>query len=289
LRTLRRVISGLLAGAAIFGLLWLGARWSAPWVIGLPILGVAWLGALELLRLLDLAGIRLSRRFYLPWIPILVVMSVVAEGRYLNLAVVFALGTQLVRHLGDLPQRDGLLRVGAACLSVLYIPWLFHFLYRLYAFAPGGDRMAGLATVSVVLLMVWGFDSGAFFVGKLAGRHRAFPSVSPNKTWEGIVGGSLVAVVGALIGACISPVWRTVVLWSGFHHLLILGVLVSGAAQIGDLFESKLKRAAGIKDSGVFLPGHGGALDRIDGLLFALPVFFWYFEMFLRATLERVG
>jgi phosphatidate cytidylyltransferase len=287
MRVLRRVVSGVVAGGAIFALLWFGARAAIPWVIALPIAGVSWLAAHELIRVLEGAGIRLSKASYLPWVPVLVAMTVVADGRYLNLAVVFALGVQFIRHLGDLPQRDGLLRVGASCLAILYIPWLFHFLYRLYAISMPGMEYAGLAAVSIVLLMVWGYDTAAFFFGRLFGRHRAFPSISPHKTWEGIVAGTVFSVIGAILGAMISPVWRAVVLGDGFYHLLILGVLVSGAAQIGDLFESKLKRAAGVKDSGAFLPGHGGALDRVDGLLFALPVFYWYFEMFLRTVLER--
>ncbi|UCF10692.1 MAG: CDP-archaeol synthase [Candidatus Bipolaricaulota bacterium] len=281
----RRILSGVSAGGAIFGLLWLGARFDAPWLIGIPVAGVACLAAWEFLHLLESAGIVLSRWSFLPWVPVLVLASVVADGQFLNLAVVFALGGQLIRHLGDTPQRDGLLRASGACLGILYIPWLLHFVYRLYAFTTAGDDLAGLASIGAVLLMVWGYDSGAFFAGRLFGRHQAFPSVSPNKTWEGIVGGTLFAVLGATVGASISPLWRAVVFWGEFHHLLIAAILVAAAAQIGDLFASKLKRAAGVKDSGIFLPGHGGALDRIDGLLFALPVFFWYFVLFLRPAL----
>jgi phosphatidate cytidylyltransferase len=285
MKVVRRIGSGILAGGAIFGVLWVGAHYGAPWVLGVPLLVVAWLAAWELLHLLALAGIEVDRWSLLPWIPVLVLASVAADGRYINLAVLFALGGQLVRHLGDRPQREGLLRVVMACLGILYIPWLLHFAYRLYAFAPGGDGGAGLASIGALLLMVWGFDSGAFFIGRLFGRHRAFPSVSPNKTWEGILGGACFAVLGGMVGTLISPLWRGAFFWDAFHHLLIASLLVATAAQIGDLFASKLKRAAGVKDSGVFLPGHGGALDRLDGLLFALPVFFCYFEMFLRPIL----
>jgi phosphatidate cytidylyltransferase len=130
--------------------------------------------------------------------------------------------------------------------------------------------------------MVWGYDSGAYFVGKSLGRHKAFPTVSPKKTWEGVAGGLVVAVLGGMVGASFSPVWRELVFWHGFFHLLIVSFMVGWASQLGDLFASKLKRAAEVKDSGTFLPGHGGAIDRIDGLLFALPVFYFYFHYIVR-------
>jgi len=129
--------------------------------------------------------------------------------------------------------------------------------------------------------MVWGYDSGAYIIGSLFGRHQAFPNVSPKKTWEGIAGGFLFTVLGALVGATFSPVWREFAFWQGFPHIVASSFVVAGAAQLGDVFESKLKRAAEVKDSGTFLPGHGGALDRIDGLLFALPVFFFYYYYIL--------
>ncbi len=121
--------------------------------------------------------------------------------------------------------------------------------------------------VLFLFLIVWGCDSFAYYTGKNFGRRKLAPVVSPNKTWEGAIGG----FVGAtLIGAAAGT-------WGALPELgpvrgALAGALASSAGQIGDLVKSLWKRGAGVKDSGVFLPGHGGFYDRIDSLLFAGPV-----------------
>ena len=117
--------------------------------------------------------------------------------------------------------------------------------------------------------MTFAADTGAFFVGKLLGRHRMAPTVSPGKTWEGFVGG-LVCAVGASVG--LSSLLGLPVSILG---QLILGLLLGLTAALGDLAESFMKRRAGVKDSGVIVPGHGGILDRMDSLLVTLPVTFY--------------
>ena len=121
--------------------------------------------------------------------------------------------------------------------------------------------------VLFLFLIVWGCDSFAYYTGKNLGRRKLAPVVSPNKTWEGTVGG----FVGAtLIGAAAGSGWVLPEL--GPARGALAGALASSAGQIGDLVESLWKRGAGVKDSGVFLPGHGGFYDRIDSLLFAGPI-----------------
>ena len=120
--------------------------------------------------------------------------------------------------------------------------------------------------VLFLFLIVWGCDSAAYYTGRSLGRRKLAPVVSPNKTWEGTIGGFLgAAAIGAAGGAWLLPelgVWRGAA----------AGALASTAGQIGDLVESLWKRGAGVKDSGIFLPGHGGFYDRVDSLLFAGPV-----------------
>lgn len=127
------------------------------------------------------------------------------------------------------------------------------------------DRDAGALWLLLMLLLVWAADIGAYFVGRRFGRRALAPRVSPGKTWEGALGGavfSIAVVAGMLVYLnAFSPGWLP---------LLLLLVAVS---VVGDLFESVLKRHRGVKDSGVLLPGHGGALDRIDSMLAVLPVF----------------
>ena len=122
-------------------------------------------------------------------------------------------------------------------------------------------------SVLFLFLVVWACDSGAYYFGRRYGTHRLAPVVSPKKTWEGAIAGFGTATVfGAIAGA-----WLLVP-DLGLVRGALAGALASTAGQLGDLVESLWKRGAGVKDSGVFLPGHGGFFDRIDSLLFAGPV-----------------
>lgn len=132
---------------------------------------------------------------------------------------------------------------------------------------PGADRSArGLGFFLTALLITWLSDTAAYLVGKSIGRTKLIPSVSPNKTIEGAVGGLVAAGITAVV--CI------VGFGLGIHPLtaVIFGVLVGMIGMLGDLSESMLKRRAGVKDSGNLIPGHGGMLDRIDALIFVLTI-----------------
>jgi phosphatidate cytidylyltransferase len=120
----------------------------------------------------------------------------------------------------------------------------------------------GVLAVYAVLLAVWAGDAAAYFVGRLIGRHKLAPTVSPGKSWEGLIAGT-VATVGVTFIAVYEQNFLTIA------ESLVLGVVIAIVAPLGDLFESALKRDAGVKDSGQLLAGHGGVLDRIDALLFA--------------------
>ncbi|HEY3171074.1 MAG TPA: phosphatidate cytidylyltransferase [Thermoanaerobaculia bacterium] len=128
-------------------------------------------------------------------------------------------------------------------------------------------RVVSPRAVLLLFLLVWGCDSFAYYTGKNFGRRKLAPRVSPNKTWEGTIGG----LIGAtLIGAAAGTWWVFPEL--GPARGALAGALATSAGQLGDLAESLWKRGAGVKDSGTFLPGHGGFYDRIDSLLFAGPV-----------------
>ena len=118
--------------------------------------------------------------------------------------------------------------------------------------------------ILVLLAGVWSFDTGAYLVGRAIGRRPFLPWISPKKTLEGVLGGLVVATAGVAVVLAISG--------SSPVEALVLGPLLGAVAQAGDLAESLLKRAAGAKDSGTLLPGHGGILDRVDSILFAAPV-----------------
>ena len=126
----------------------------------------------------------------------------------------------------------------------------------------------GPVWVLLLLVVIWGADVGAYFAGKAFGKHRLASLVSPGKSWEGVVGGLLVIVgVAVMFGLTLSMTAEAIT-W-----LVILCVLTGMVSVLGDLVESMWKRRAGLKDSGVLIPGHGGVLDRIDSLTAAAPVF----------------
>ena len=139
--------------------------------------------------------------------------------------------------------------------GLLYLP----FILRLF-------RTISAPEIALVLLTTFAADTGAFYAGSLLGGPRIWPSVSPKKTWAGSLGGLTASVA---ISTAFGLAFGTAN-WSAFA---LLGAAINIAAQTGDFFESALKRRQGIKDSGRALPGHGGILDRIDSLLFALPMY----------------
>jgi phosphatidate cytidylyltransferase len=133
----------------------------------------------------------------------------------------------------------------------------------------------GYIWIFFLLVVISASDTGAFYCGKLFGKHKLYEAISPGKTWEGAMGGVICSLIAALWFLHLLPQCRI------SPSLLALAVALSVIGQIGDLVESMLKRNHGIKDSGTILPGHGGILDRIDGLLFAIPVLFGYLNFLL--------
>jgi phosphatidate cytidylyltransferase len=153
--------------------------------------------------------------------------------------------------------------VAEGVFGLAYIGYAMGCLWLLRETVPDGP-----AWVFLVLASTWAGDSAAYFAGSRFGRRRFAPTLSPNKTWAGAVGG----LAGSLAGGCLA-----VPLFGGAVSLTAAagaGVAVGLAGQLGDLFESLWKRAKGVKDSGSLIPGHGGILDRIDSLLLGIPVGF---------------
>jgi len=152
-------------------------------------------------------------------------------------------------------------------------------------------QWAGAFLLLYLLLVVWAGDIFAYFIGKSIGRHLMSPRISPKKTWEGAVASVLASVgVGCLLFHYALPISSALLRWGLIERrdglfgleqpamwpVIRLTITINIAAQLGDLVESLLKRGAGVKDSGALLPGHGGMLDRIDALLFAAPVLWFY-------------
>ena len=144
--------------------------------------------------------------------------------------------------------------------GLIYIPVLLSFLILIR------EGSSGMTWIFLLMAVIFAGDTSAYYVGSYLGRHKLSPAVSPGKTIEGSIGGLAANLVVGAIGKFF---FLPAMPWG---LCLLLFVVVGGAGQVGDLFESELKRSSGIKDSGGILPGHGGVLDRIDALLFAAPV-----------------
>ena len=184
--------------------------------------------------------------------------------------IVFVLGLCFLQFLSK-SNTKGILAISTTLFGLMYVPWLLNFIQKIYLFPSlGGD---GKFYVLYFILVTKFSDSGAYAVGSLIGKHKMIPRVSPGKTWEGF-GGAIVVSTGAsvLFAHLAGPHLPGMTLM----HAIILGVLLSTAAVVGDLIESIFKREAGVKDSGKFFPGIGGILDLLDSLLFNAPLMYLY-------------
>lgn len=161
----------------------------------------------------------------------------------------------------------------------IYLGWPSSMLLLLRGYQMGFS--GGLWWLLTLFGGVWGFDTGAFFAGHAFGRHKLAPEISPGKTWEGVLGGLVFSVLAALLFTTLP----TLLHWPApldvpWYLAVVLGLCVGVAATLGDLAESLIKRQTHVKDSGQFFPGHGGILDRIDSILFAVLVVYIFAQLF---------
>lgn len=160
---------------------------------------------------------------------------------------------------------------GVTILGVLYVAFLGGFLVAIrVGFELPLHPYLSTHLLSYFFMVIFGADAGAYFVGKAFGKHKLIPSISPGKTWEGLVGG----LIAAAIFAAISTFWFFPEL--PYQFSVPLGVVMAGVSVLGDLTESAMKRGSNKKDAASILPGHGGFLDRLDSLLFNAPILYYF-------------
>lgn len=277
-----------------------------PIVVAVTLLGEPWLSSVvglliflamvELIALLDAAGFSPPQVVALAAGLVVGVAGLVAANQALvggalaemlratdppGLAVVAYASAVLLLGIAGFTRaepRDGFMTWAVTSFGVAYVGLLAPFIVVVAHLGPPGGSAsspigalhmhAGSAWMLLLLLVVWGYDSGAYLTGRWLGRRRLIGHISPSKTVEGLVGGLLAATAAAGVGAWLIGLdpWQP----------LLIGPLIGLAAQAGDLAESLVKRAAGRKESGFLVPGHGGVLDRIDSFLFAAPVLVTY-------------
>ena len=248
---------------------------GGPWIVAVVVLA-AGLAARETFGLLTGAGYPSLGLLGIVFAVAVVLDAAVVPAIDASGILLIAVGAVLAA-IGSLfrqDPRDGLATWFSTVFGALYAS-LLAFVLRLGHEAPAvpaGAPLAGLGPdrgwILLLVLTVWSYDTGAYVIGKRFGRRKFLTHISPSKTYAGLIGGIVAAtIVSAVVLIGLGQSGQTG---------LIVGPLIALAAQAGDLAESMLKRAAGAKDSGRLIPGHGGILDRVDSFLFAAPVLTLY-------------
>jgi len=270
---MKRVLTAVVLAPLVLALVFLGPAWS----LTVAVAAVAMLAAWEFMALTERCGAKPPR------IPVLAAIAALFAGNYqwpdetvtffgflcIILLLYCAFASPIERVLAD--ATSSVFALFYLGLTLIPIPML-------------REQSNGPSLLAFLFLTVWAGDILAMYTGRMFGRRKLSPKMSPNKTWEGTIGSVLgsVAVAGMLLAvSTYLAQWNSARLSFAdevWWYWLILAVVVNVAAQVGDLAESALKRSAGVKDSGTLLPGHGGVLDRIDALLLAAPVL-WYAQV----------
>ncbi len=264
--SLRRVVTALFAAPVVLGLAYLGGWWFAGLVAGIGVLGQR-----ELYRMARQGGAWPQRTWGFV-VGGLVVATFLRPSLWPVAAAVLLLFVVAAPLL--LPQEQFLVSFTVTVAGIVYPTSLLGSLIWLReaqrAALSDGEAFQ---LVLFVLLVVWATDIAAYYVGKTLGQRPLAPSISPNKTWEGTLGGMGAALV---VGVVLK---LTVVDLLGWVHVAALIGIGGGVSQLGDLLESKLKRSVSVDDSSHLLPGHGGMLDRFDAMAVAAPLSVLYLHL----------
>lgn len=252
-----RLIVGLILIGLAMSALWAGGFgfWLIVSVMAILMAG-EWAGLMQASR----RDLRLSQ--YVLSVPLAILCPLAAGPGFFALGLIFGAFFFVAIVMRDARLAAGQLYVGLPVLALLLLR----------------AHPNGFAVTFWAMALVWACDSGAYFAGRAIGGPKLAPAISPNKTWAGFVGGIAAAMLFTAIF-----VWANAQIGAGVAMILISPVLAA-LSQVGDLFESHLKRVAGVKDSGTLLPGHGGILDRLDGLVFAAPVAALFFALHHQMT-----
>ena len=267
----KRIITALWGIPLLITVIWFGEPW---FTILVAIWGL--LAAFEFYKLVATSKVSPLTYFGLVWTLFFILsrdpdlLAFLEPHFNLNLltpllltsAVILSLFCLLLRR-----QKEGAFTGWAWTIGgILYIGWLLSYFVALRGLDDGRNW------VFLALFTTFASDTAAFFVGRALGKHHLAPRISPGKTWEGAIAGAFAAIIVSLLFTISTPLHLPLTYWQA----ILLGLLVSVFGQLGDLVESLLKRNMGVKESGKLIPGHGGVLDRIDSVVFAGIVVYYY-------------
>ena len=286
---LRRLLTSIVLWTVVIGSLFCGNKLISDTVFLLIMMTLAGFGLAEFYGLVEKRGLicfkawgvfgglllMASTFFYLSGLFGVHEAPAKANDFETSLLIVFVLGLCL-RQFVSKSNTAGLLAISTTLFGLMYVPWLLNFIQKINFF----PKANGTYYVLYFILVTKFSDSGAYVVGSLFGRHKMIPRISPGKTWEGFAGAIVLSTLASVLFAHFAGEKLTGMNWK---HAILLGILLSAAAVIGDLIESLFKREAGVKDSGRYFPGIGGILDLLDSLLFNAPLMYLY----LRHVLTR--
>ena len=284
---LRRLTSTVILWTVVIGALFSGNHLISDCFFLTILCVLAWSGLMEFYGLAEKTGL-ISFRIWGVFCGLLLIIGTYLHfhgqlGIYgtparvndfeTSVLILFVLGLcvrQFLRH----ELAKGITAIATTLFGLMYVPWLLNFIQKINFF----QGVEGTWYVLYFILVTKFSDVGAYAVGSLIGKHKMIPRVSPGKTWEGFGGALVVSTLASLLFAH----------FAGSHlagmnpiHAVVLGLILSSAAVVGDLIESIFKREAGVKDSGGFFPGIGGILDLLDSLLFNAPLMYLYLRHIL--------
>ena len=284
----RRLTSTLVLWGIILTALFSKNEWISNYVFIIIMLFLAVTGLLEFYGLVEKRGMFCFKK----WGVLGGVLIIV--GTFLNLTgrigtsgsparvndfetgflILFVLGLCLCQFFSR-TNTAGILAISTTLFGLMYVPWLLNFIQKINFFPR---NVEGHYYLLYFMLVTKFSDTGAYAVGSLIGKHKMIPRISPGKTWEGF-GGAI--AVSTLASVLFFHFLGRHLLGMNIVHAIVLGVILSVSAVIGDLIESLFKREAGLKDSGHLFPGIGGILDLLDSLLFNAPIMYFYLRHIL--------
>jgi phosphatidate cytidylyltransferase len=286
---LRRLISSIILWTIVISSLFSGNKVLSDYVFLLIMMTLAWAGLVEFYNLLAhrnlfcfkyvgvFGGLLLmaSTFFYLSGQFVTASQPSDANDFETSFLILFVLGL-CVRQFVSKTNTAGLIAISTTLFGLMYVPYLLNFIQKINFFP--GLHGNGAYYILYFILVTKFSDLGAYVTGSLIGKHKMIPRISPGKTWEGFGGAIVISTAASVAFAHFAG---DKLIGMNTMHAIILGIVLSLSAVVGDLIESLFKREAGVKDSGRFFPGIGGILDLIDSILFNAPIMYVYLRHIL--------